>query len=202
MILCGSTVFSGSTVLSTTVMKTLFKSRHIVYSEWPSPSLCGNLKTKHYTTTQGQPPTHRCETLSFAPKKRQKSQSGAAGSALIYCLNLGTELWPRTYLGGLMWRMKSSGNAEWILSIRSNTWCAVEKCSAVTDSMTGAVWNVSHICPSEKYLFYDFLMLGNPVCVLLELSRYIQNITVYDSMGKLTRIQVKNHQIYILKKDQ
>lgn len=73
-------------------------------------------------TTQGQPPIQRCETLSFAPKKRQKSQSGPEGSALIYCLNLGTELWPRTYLGGLMWRMKSSGNAEWILSIRCNTW--------------------------------------------------------------------------------
>ena len=41
---CESTAYSGSIELSTaTVMKTLFKSRHIVYSERPSPSLCGNL---------------------------------------------------------------------------------------------------------------------------------------------------------------
>lgn len=48
-----STVFSGSVALSTaTVLETLFKSCHIVYSERPSPSLCGNLKLN---TTQGQP---------------------------------------------------------------------------------------------------------------------------------------------------
>lgn len=48
----GSTAFSGSALLSTaTVVNTLFKSCHTVYSEWPSPSLCGNLKTKHHTGT-------------------------------------------------------------------------------------------------------------------------------------------------------
>lgn len=103
-------VFSGSAALSTaTVMETLFKSCHIVYSERPSLSLCGNIKLNTRTAS--------VKRLALLPKKGKSHHWGPEGSVLIYRLNLGPELWPRRYLGGLIWRMKSSGNAEWIWSL-------------------------------------------------------------------------------------
>lgn len=103
-------VFSGSAALSmATVMETLFKSCHIVYSERPSLSLCGNIKLNTRTAS--------VKRLALLPKKGKSHHWGPEGSVLIYRLNLGPELWPRRYLGGLIWRMKSSGNAEWIWSL-------------------------------------------------------------------------------------
>lgn len=58
-----------------TVMKALFKSRHSVYSQRPSRSLGGNLKTKHVTRTAS---VKRRALLPKKGKGRQRVQRGAS----------------------------------------------------------------------------------------------------------------------------
>ena len=129
-----------------------------MYSQWPSASRCGHFKTKH--CTQGQPQLNPSASL---PKKGKSHDQDPEGSVFIHCLNLGTELWPRRYLGGLMWRMKSSGNAEWIWSIRGNT---VGESSAVTDCVTGVARQVSNMRPLKwgGYTLYGISVFGNHFC--------------------------------------
>lgn len=69
---CESSAFCliAAALLAATVLETLSKSCHIVYSQRPSPSLCGNLKLN------SEAEDSLCQTPRFAPKKRQKSPSG------------------------------------------------------------------------------------------------------------------------------
>lgn len=69
-------MLSGSFALSTaTVVKTLFKSCHIVYSERPSLSLYSNLKTKHDTRTASG---KRYALLPKKGKSQDQVQRGAS----------------------------------------------------------------------------------------------------------------------------
>lgn len=169
--LCRSTVFSGSAVLSTaTVVKTLFKSRHIVYSARPSPSLCGNLKTKHHTRTASD------KRHALLPKKGKSHERVHGGIVLIYCLNLGTELWPRRGAGWAHVTYEKFWKCWVDLKYKGEYIMAVGESSEETDCMTGAA---CHMWSFEMWKYHDFSVHGNHFYVLLETVQYINQSVIF-----------------------
>lgn len=132
-------------------MFSFFKVHHFVFWQHQAPDhYCGENTLNHVTLCilsdlhwvfvvicKPNTPARTASVKHYAllPKKgksHDRVQEGKGGrrGVFIYCLNLGTELWPRRYLGGLMWRLKISGNAEWIWSIRGNNYgCGGERWS-------------------------------------------------------------------------